>query len=140
MKIQARTLFDCSATGVTGSFRIGQIPFEDRAGQTVTDVSSWTRSRNQQRNWETLQQMISLRAQPTITQTPKAKDGAWYFEFEVETPGVYSSNNDLDNLDGLINECENIPMVTDLGEAKSLQPCLITQGPDQNLWFDTINS
>jgi hypothetical protein len=139
MKIQGQTLFDCSPTGITGSFKIGQVPFQDRVGQTISNLEDWTKARNQQRNWETLQQMISLRAQPMITQFPTRIDDRWQFEFEVETPGVYSVNNDLANLDGLITECEGIPMVIALTEKHDLEPRLITQGPNQNLWFLAIN-
>ena len=40
---------------------------------TSTGVISWSpqneRKRNQQRNWETVQQILSLRTQPTIMET-----------------------------------------------------------------------
>ena len=84
-------------------------------------------------------QMISLRAQPTIVKEPHCVDGEWQFEFSVETPGVYSANNDVDNLDGLLNECAGIPMVVGLDETGTINPSLIVAGTDQNLWFETIN-
>jgi len=84
-------------------------------------------------------QMISLRAQPTVITEPKCMDGVWSFEFSVETPGVYSTNNDVDNLDGLLNECDGIPMIVGLDEADDIEPSLITSGPKQNLWVETIN-
>ena len=84
-------------------------------------------------------QMISLRAQPTIVHEPECLDGVWQFEFSVETPGVYSTNNDVNNLDGLLNECAGIPMVVGLDESSPIEPSLITVGPRQNLWFETIN-
>lgn len=84
-------------------------------------------------------QMISLRAQPTIVKEPQCIDGVWQFEFSVETPGVYSINNDVDNLDGLLSECAGIPMVVGLDEPGTIDPSLIVTGPDQNLWFETIN-
>jgi hypothetical protein len=140
MKIQGQTLFDCSATGITGHFRSSQVPFLDLVGQTIHDIDDWNRARNQQRNWETLQQMISLRAQPVITQPPRAVDDHWEFEFEIETPGVYSATGEIENLDGLLNECAGIPMVIDLNEKHTLEPCLTVNGPNQNLWFKTINN
>ena len=139
MKIQGRTLFDCSPTGITGNFRSSQIPFEDRVGQVIRNIEDWNRARNQQRNWETLQQMISLRAQPYILQVPQVIDNQWIFEFEVETAGVYSVTGEVDNLTGLLNECAGIPMITNLNETVQLEPSLIIDGPDQNLWFETIN-
>lgn len=139
MKIQGRTLFDCSPTGITGHFRSSQIPFEDRVGQFIRNIDDWNRARNQQRNWETLQQMISLRAQPNILQLPQEIDNQWVFEFEVETAGVYSGTGEVDNLTGLLNECSGIPMIIKLNEKSQLEPSLIISGPKQNLWFKTIN-
>jgi hypothetical protein len=84
-------------------------------------------------------QMISLRAQPTIVVEPECKDGVWSFEFSVETPGVYSANADVHNLDGLLNECAGIPMVVGLDENDNIEPSLTVNGVKQNLWFETIN-
>jgi hypothetical protein len=115
------------------------VPYPDRTGRLINDINDWNRARNQHRNWETIMQMISLRAQPTIVQEPHCVDGVWQFEFSVETPGVYSTNNDVDNLDGLLNECAGIPMVVGLDETGTINPSLTVNGTDQNLWFETIN-
>lgn len=139
MNIRCRTLFDCTCTGITGNFRASQLPYADRTGQAITNYVEWSRARNQHRNWETILQIISLRTQPTILTEPRCIDGAWQFDFAVETPGVYSINNDLENLDGLINECNGIPMVVGLNEAKDIDPSLTVSGPRQNLWFESIN-
>ena len=139
MNIRCRTLFACTCTGITGHFRAGQVPYPDRTGRLITDINDWNRARNQHRNWETLLQMISLRAQPNIVSEPQSEDGVWQFEFSVETPGVYSVNNELDNLDGLRNECAGIPMVVGLDEKAGVEPSLIVTGSKQNLWFETIN-
>ena len=37
MRFSCTTLFDITATGVTGHFKSSRIPFEDRAGNTVPD-------------------------------------------------------------------------------------------------------
>ena len=50
MKYACQTLFDITATGVTGHYKSARIPFLDRAGQTIKNEESWNRSRNQQRN------------------------------------------------------------------------------------------
>jgi hypothetical protein len=115
------------------------MPFEDRVGQVIRNIDDWNRARNQQRNWETLQQMISLRAQPDIVQLPRLHDTQWVFEFEVETAGVYSTTGEVDDLTGLLNECAGIPMIVNLNEAEQLEPSLTVNGPNQNLWFQTIN-
>lgn len=139
MNIRCRTLFDCTYTGITGHFRVAQVPYSDRTGRLITDINDWNRARNQHRNWETLLQIISLRAQPNIVSEPHCEDGIWKFEFSIETPGVYSVNSDLDNLDGLRNECAGIPMIVGLDEKNNIDPSLIVSGAKQNLWFETIN-
>ena len=139
MNILCRTLFDCTCTGVTGHFRSSQVPYPDRTGRLIHTIADWNRARNQHRNWETIMQMISLRAQPTVVKEPECSDGVWSFEFSIETPGVYSINADVTNLDGLLNECDGIPMVVGLDEADSINPSLTIRGPKQNLWFETIN-
>ena len=139
MNIICKTLFDCTCTGVTGHFRSSQVPYPDRTGRLIHTVADWNRARNQHRNWETIMQMISLRAQPTVVTEPTCTDGVWSFEFSVETPGVYSTNNNVDNLDGLLNECDGIPMIVGLDEADSIESSLTINGSKQNLWFETIN-
>lgn len=139
MKILCRTLFDCSQTGVTGSFKPSQLPFVDRTGSEITDLVEWNRARNQQRNFETIVQIISLRGQPNSITNPECVDGAWQFTFEVDATGVYSTNGDLSNLDHLTNECAGIPMIVNLREHHDLAPALITQGKQTNIWFETVN-
>ncbi len=140
MKILCKTLFDCSCTGVVGFFRPAQLPFKDKTGKAITDQQSWIHARNQQRNWETIMQIISLRAQPMEVSMPRVVDNVWQFEFEVETAGVYSTNLDPNNLDGLLNECHGIPMIGGLDSKSVTDSTMITSGSNQNIWFETINN
>ena len=140
MRILCRTLFDCTCTGITGNFRVAQLPIKDKNETLIADQEHWNFSRNQQRNWETLLQMISLRALPTIIKYPKNTDNIWEFEFEVETPGVYSATGDETNTDALLTECSGVPMIVGLTESKGLEPQLIVQGEHQNIWFETVNN
>jgi hypothetical protein len=140
MKLVCRTLFDCSYTGVTGNYRAGHTPFVDRTGRTIDSVITWHFARNQQRNWETLLQMISLRAQPVIVKYPTQDQDQWNFEFDVESVGVYSSTANANNVDILLAECNNIPMIVNLTESVALDPNLITAGKKQNIWFEYINT
>lgn len=140
MKLVCKTLFDCSATGVTGHFRPSQIPFQDRAGQQVVDQRSWTRSRNQQRNFETILQLISLRAQPENISQPTLHQGQWRFEFEVEGQGVYELDANQDPCAALYRDCQDVPMVVNLGEEFNISAKLSVQGSTQNIWFETINN
>lgn len=139
MKIVCRTLFDCSRTGTTGHLKISQLPYTDLQGQTIDSVQNWNFSRNQQRNFETILQMISLRAQPEILSDPTEQDGTWQFEFEVESAGVYSNDGTVNSTGQLLKECTDTPMIVGLREKNTLDPVLKTQGPDQNIWFETVN-
>ena len=139
MKILCRTLFDCTYTGTTGNFRINQLPFTDQSGKKIANHNDWNFSRNQQRNWETLVQIISLRAQPTIVTYPTYNFGCWEFVFAVETAGVYSGNGQEDDYGALLNECSGIPMIVGLKETCPLASHLIPHEQDQNIWFESVN-
>ena len=139
MKIICKTLFDCTYTGVTGNFRPGQIPFCDRAEQQVQSLTDWNRSRNQQRNWEALLQVVSLTTQPHNIITPRSTGSAWEFEFTVESSDVFGLNGSNDSLAGLKQNCTGVPMITGLDEKHTLEPMLTSYGPQQNIWFEIIN-
>jgi hypothetical protein len=132
-KILCRCLFDCTATGVTGHFKSSRIPFADRAGQQVTDETSWNRSRNQQRNWETLTQIISLRTQVIDLTDPERFDGAWEFEFTTETPDAYGPESDPTQI--LRLDSAGVPMLQTLPTGEIISQELVVQGQDQNIWF-----
>ena len=106
------TQFDCTATGVTGHFRPNTLPFDDREGQSITDETTWARSRNQQRNWETILQIIGLYTQAQdITPTEQA-EGQWSFEFSTVFDDVFSERGDPLGL--LKSACQGVPMFYDL--------------------------
>lgn len=140
MKIICRTFFDCSATGVTGHFRSSEIPFVDQAGQQIKNQQDWNHSRNQQRNWETLLQLISLRTQPVDITIPVQQNGIWEFEFKSESQGVFEVYNNPDLLAGLKTDCEGVPMMLNLKEQPELSPTITTNGDDQNIWFTAVNT
>lgn len=135
MKYVCQTLFDITATGVTGHCRPTRMPFVDQAGQRITDEVSWNRSRNQQRNWETLTQIIGLRTQIFDLQLPvRDRSGtSWMFEFETELDGVFGPDADPTQI--LRADSEGVPMLLNLDNRSDLAPMLINQGPEQNIWF-----
>lgn len=135
MKIYCRTLFDCTLTGVTGNFRADQLPFVDLANQEVNSHKDWNRSRNQQRNYETLLQIFGLRTQPMSISRPEVLDGVWHFSFETESDDVYAVAGQH-QLSALISDCQGVPMTLNLSESHSTVSVLHTQGPDQNIWFE----
>jgi hypothetical protein len=136
MKIRCRTLFDITATGVTGHYKASRIPFTDNSGTSVVDEQAWNRSRNQQRNWETLTQLLQLRSQIFELTVPVLKDRVWQFDFEVEIDQLYVL--DRDEFGVLKQDCSGVPMITGLGEEHFLDTKLVVSGTQQNIWFDTI--
>jgi hypothetical protein len=139
MKYICQTLFDITATGITGHFRATRIPFMDLAGQQITDQGSWNQARNQQRNWETVTQILSLRTQLfDLTLPVKDRSGSsWMFEFETESAGVFGPDSDPTEI--LRADAEGVPMLLDLNNRSDLGPVLCAQGPGQNIWFAPIN-
>jgi hypothetical protein len=136
MKYACRTLFDITATGITGHYKTSRIPFMDEAGQEITNTDDWNRARNQQRNWETLVQLISMRTQIFELTTPVEHNKQWSFEFEVETPGIYGSDDNPVQV--LLADADGIPMINHLDNRPELAPMLIVEGPNQNIWFSLI--
>lgn len=137
MRYACQTYFDITATGVTGHFRPAGVPFEDKSGQQITDLNSWNRARNQQRNWETLTQLISMRAQIFELLEPLDYNGTWSFEFEVETPDVFGPADDPVSI--LRADANSIPMINNLNNTRELAPILKPSGSDQNIWFLPIS-
>jgi hypothetical protein len=133
MKIQVKTRFDCTATGTTGHYKSNRVPYQDSGDNLIEDEKSWTRSRNQQRNYETLIQLLSLRTQLTNIGNSEYSDGNWLFEIESDRDDVFS-----DDFASLKLDCENVPMIINLNETQSLEPRLRTQGSEANIWFREI--
>jgi len=140
MKVMCRTLFDCTHTGVTGHLRPQQLPFTTKTGLVIHTPEQWNRSRNQQRNWESILQIISLRTQPMNIVYPVKQKDSWNFEFEVEAEGVLSGGYQTDELSGLVGDCEGVPMITGLDESIAITSTLHAQGSNQNIWFSAINT
>jgi hypothetical protein len=132
MKFRCLTTFDITATGVTGHFKTNRIPFEDKNNNEISNIESWNRARNQQRNWETITQIISLRTQITEITEPKESDKMWYFTFTAESPGAYGTAENPTAI--LFNDCADVPMIVDLASG-GITGALITHDEDQNIWF-----
>lgn len=134
MRVKVSTKFDCRRTGVTGNFKMGSASFVDKAGQPVLDRAHWDRSRNQQRNLETLTQLLGMRTQLIHVSDPVEQNGIWTFEIEPERPDVFAS----DSLASVRNDCDGVPMIVKLGEDPEVEPILRSQGSDQNIWLQII--
>jgi hypothetical protein len=133
MKIQCQTLFDITATGTTGHIKPSRMPYVDCAGTRIVDTESWNRSRNQQRNWETVTQLISLRTQVAELTEPVKIDNQWQFEFEVENENLFVT--DTDSLAVLKADCTGVPMLVGLNESAKTGTVLKT---NTNIWFALI--
>ena len=131
---QVYTLVDITPTGVT------------------TYSSSQDLARNQQRNWETVQQIISLRTQPTIISTDvfdddvkrhnfginyKGQQKIWTFKFAVEYADIYQEGPDKF---GLVKyDFKTTPVILGLTETAQPERALFyPKGPWNNIYFKTI--
>ena len=129
------TLIDISKTNVTRSEKVD------------------TRERNQQRNYETLLQVISLRAQPVILESPEKllnqdlvnyKFGGdftgahtvWRLVFGAEHVDIYKS---LDDPTGLLSEDLNhSPIISGLDESVNLSLSIFSTNKDSKNTYFTI--
>jgi len=136
MRFTCKTFFDITVTGVTGHYKSSRIPFKDSDGNSIEDELSWNKARNQQRNWETITQLISLRTQISRLQTPKKDNNIWSFEFETETPYVFGPEENPTEM--LLSDSAGVPMLVGLGNNKNLTPFLVVTGNEQNIWFDIL--
>jgi hypothetical protein len=129
MKYMCQTLFDITATGVTGHYK----------SSYNLSSAEWNRARNQQRNWETITQILSLRTQLFELSKPiKDTTGTrWLFEFETESDGIYGPESDPVQV--LRADAEGVPMLLDLDNQVGIEPVLITAGDNQNIWFAPVS-
>lgn len=133
MRISCWTKFDITATGVTGHLKVSRMPFLDRAGNNIRNEEDWHRARNQQRNWETLQQLISLRAQVFDLATPVQTNNIWTFEFTVEQDELFTIDDDPVGL--LKQDCTGVPMLKNLNE-KAFESAVLD--PTWNIGFSIL--
>ena len=145
------TLFDITNTGVIMPFN-GDLPaFIDTSGQPVFNEKTWDRSRNQQRNWDTIVQIISMRAQPMVLQSSKIEEvelanysfgedytgitKVWSFRFGIEAKDAFRKGTDP--VAALFEDSNLVPMSVELTEKISIDPaCIITSGTKTNTYFE----
>ena len=118
-RITCYTLFDITKTGVLN---------RARPGDDITDTNAWYRRRNTQCNFDTILQVISLRAQPDIVQDPirleidlkneqyfgtilkdKKTVPVWKFVFDVQHQSVFEDG--VSDLGSLYKDCSEVPMI-----------------------------
>jgi len=130
------TLVDITRTGVTRNY----------AGED--------RLRDQQRNWETVLQVLGIRAQPTVTEGPitdivdeyvvknlfgdmySGEHRIWAAGFSIEHQEVYCRGDDPLAL--LEEDFNQVPVITGLDEtARFLLPIFYSHGAIKNIAFKT---
>ena len=111
-------------------------------------------NRNQQRNWETVQQILSLRTQPTILETDDftadlkdynfgvnytGQHHIWTFKFGVDYPDIYQAGPDKF---GLVKyDFQITPVIIGLKETARPNLAVFTpKGPWNNIYFKSIKS
>lgn len=149
--IRGYSLIDITNTGVLAAYKPDAQSFMDNASQVVKDQLSWNRSRNQQRNWETLMQLISMITQPTVLQQPIQKKNqdllnykfsytgihtVWEFIIGAEHAQVFDSNIPSGRL---IEMCNKIPIVLNLKETFEPNNSIFDTETDVNLYFENSN-
>lgn len=145
MKIVCTTLFDITKTNASS-----------RRNRLDSDFSndSLSKERGQQTNFETLLQVLSMRAQPENITDPeksmtKLSDGVWgneyrnktkipqwQFSFTVDQISSYSDS--ITELGGLQRDCIDVPMVTNLEEWRGVPPQLRVDSTMRNIKFEVI--
>jgi hypothetical protein len=138
VRIKCTTRFDITETGIRNRAYRPNIDLKDKTGQTIKTHQAWQKSRNQQCNWETVNQVISLRTLPERISTPVYDPAAatWSFEFDVVDPSSISHNSNP--VGYLVADCNGVPMITGLEESNEQSTFLSSQASSANIWFDIV--
>ena len=135
--IECKTLFDITATGVRNHYKSSKLPFTSADNQVISDMESWHQARNQQRNWETLVQIISLRTLPEDITVPVCviENNKKHWKFTFSVPSIESFYADDNLLGSLFRDCVGVPMISGLNETNNVVLTLTPLGNDANIWF-----
>jgi hypothetical protein len=136
-QIKCKTLFDITATGVRSNYKSSRIPFVDDSGTTISNIDDWHHARNQQRNWETLNQLISLRVLPDDITNPVivTHDTTQYWQFDFVIESIETITLADNPVGALIQDCRDVPMILDLTESSQIVSTLVPDGVNPNIWF-----
>lgn len=132
MRIRCTTTVDITATGVKNRFYKSRMPFRDQLGRLIDTDAAWHQSRAQQSNWETVNQLISLRTLTEEVSLPEHQQDNWQFEFEVTDAAAWSQDDDALGL--LKQDCDQVPVMPTCNSAETL----LRTTCDANCWFDVV--
>jgi hypothetical protein len=137
LRILCWTTFDITVTGVKNNFNINRLPFTDQAGREIDASEHWHHSRNQQRNWDTINQLLSLRTLPHSITVSRCRDSGdvriWEFEFSIDHDDALAQGARV--FGALEQDCGGVPMITGLDETPGQTQVL---EPGSNIGFQQI--
>lgn len=147
IKIVCYTLFDITPSGIKSHTRALDFPLVDRTGTTLANLEDWARARNQQRNWETILQVVSLRTQPENCSEPvnfivdfkttefplKSKGRVWSFAFESDIDDAFEQAGDP--IGALNADVHQVPMILGLNETSTKNQFVVSAGSARNIYF-----
>ena len=109
--------------------------------------------RDQQRNYQTTIQTLSLRTQPLITKQHsthenvnqyefgsayKGKHRIWSITFSVDYDSIFLTDDGNDT-GLLVTDFTQVPVIVDLNETVTLMlPCFLTTGTNKNIYFNNV--
>ena len=142
-------MFDITQTNVPNRHR----PAVDQ------DMTEWLYKRNTQSNFDTIQQVISLRSQPEIVRKPQRKDirfneftdfgflyeqeddetyPSWSFDFMIQHPSVFYDG--VAELGSLYRDCDSVPMIRCSTEWDKLSAFLDSSDELRNIYFKVLTN
>jgi hypothetical protein len=138
-KFECYCLFDITATAVTGHQRNTEYPYISKSGIQIRNAQELAQARNQQRNLDTILQLVGMRTQIFEVTAPEvvtehisefawAGDTVkvWKFSFEIEPQSQWTVDND--EFWVLKNDSHSTPMLLGLTETAKMNPWIVTQG------------
>ncbi len=140
-KVECYCLFDITNTGINGQSRTTAFPIKTKDGIEISNTVELNRCRNQQRNFDTLLQVISLRTQIFNIKSPIYNQGNsyfqgrphWQFSFEIEPNSQWLVDND--DFWILKQDTTGTPMIIGLNETADLAPVLDATSATPNVIY-----
>lgn len=137
-KIRCSTYFDITSTGLQTNRWNPSSRIYATDGSRIDTPEKFHIGRQQQSNWNTVQQILSLRALPENIQVPQRNQDIWSFVFEV--PDIASVAWGMDPVGALRYDSNGVPMIVGLTESRTLPEYLVPYGDSLNIWFDVVST
>jgi len=146
------TLIDITHTGTVSPYNKKIKRFIDDSDTVISSKSSWDKSRNKQRNFETLLQLIGLRSTVQIVELPislydnvskfdfgttySGSHNVWKFKFGTDREKPWG-----EDLEILKADLSFVPIITNLDETVNFSKTLIhTDNEYCNLYINIVSA